>query len=73
MKLECRDGPMEDRYENNKIRMLSDTFVFDNVNKYTMATRRSKTNMFDGITCRGTLQVKKSQRTAMIVDHFLSY
>ena len=39
MKLEYRDGPMEDRYKKkkkkkkNKIRMLSDTFVFDNVNK----------------------------------------
>ena len=26
--------------------MLTDTFVFDNVNKYTMATR-SKTNVFE--------------------------
>ena len=48
MKLECRDGPMEERYkkQKNKIRMLSDTFVLDNVNKYTMTTR-SKTSMFE--------------------------
>ena len=30
----------------DKIRMLSDTYVFDNVNKYTMTTR-SKTSMFE--------------------------
>ena len=54
MKLEYRDEPMENRYkkkkQTNKIRMLSDTFVFDNVNKlcvkYTMTTR-SKTSMFE--------------------------
>ena len=35
--------------QNNKIRMLNDNFVFDNVNKYTMETR-SKQMCLNGIT-----------------------
>ena len=45
MKLECRDGPKEDRYKS-KINVVNRNFCFDNVNKYTMETR-SKTNVFE--------------------------
>ena len=47
------------------------TLVFEHVNKYTMETR-SKTNMFEWYNLYRNLSGKKSQRTAMLRDHFLS-
>ena len=55
----------------HKIRMLADTFVSD-VNKYTMETR-SKTNLFEWYNLYRNSSGKKGQRTAMFIDHFLSY
>ena len=62
------------KQQNKNVNRL--TFVFEHVIKYTKKTR-SKTPVvkqmcLNGMTCRGTHQVK-SQRTAMFIDHFLSY
>ena len=49
--------------------MLTDTFVSDNVNKYTMETRY----LFEWYNLYSNSSGKSGQRTAMFIDHFLSY
>ena len=45
------------------------TFVFEHVNEYTMETR---SKMFEWYNLYRNSSGKKSQRTAMLIDHFLS-
>ena len=58
MKFEFRHGLKKDRYKtaNKNVKRL--TFVFEHVNKYTM-NKKQKRICLNGITCRGTHQVKK--------------
>ena len=57
------------KQQNKNVNRL--TFVFEHVNKYTMETR-SKTNGNNGITCRGTHQLKKVKEL-LFIEHFLFY
>ena len=66
MELECRDGPKDD----SKLRMLSDLLLFSNMSTIQNEVKRM---FFEWYNLQRNLSGKKSQRTAMFIDHFLSY
>ena len=59
------------KQQNKNVNRL--TFVFD-MSTNTLWKQEVKRMCLNGITCRGTQLGKKkeSQRTAMLIDHFLS-